>query len=180
MDAVANVVTSTFLYSNNMRRDTTLTLLLVSDPERALRVRLEGTGLRYLNPDERSTAALLKNAIQRFWGNRAAAEREGETPVETAETSPGIWVARSRALEDLSAFAREPGTLWLHERGTPFPEVVGGSTARAILSDPYEFTPPEQELLEGIGLPKVSLGPLALHTAQCVTIIHNRLDRQSF
>ncbi len=176
MDAIANSVTAAFLYSNHMRRDTDLTLLLVSDPTRPLRVRLDGGGLRSLNPDERSTAALLKNAIQRYWGARAAAEREGETPASEIETSPGIFVSSVDPLHELEQFAQTPGAFWLVEDGGPFPSVAEDGIARVILSDPYDLTPEETSILTSAGTPRVSLGPLPLHSAHCITIVHNRLD----
>ena len=178
MDAIANSVTAAFLYSNHMRRDTRLSLLMVSDPNRPIRVSMDGSSLRNLNPDERSTAALVKNAIQRYWGARAAAEREGETPAAEIETSPGILVSSVDPVKELLSFAQTPGALWLTEEGGPFPTGATGEAVRVVLSDPYDLTPEEAAVLSGAGIQRVSLGPLPLHSAQCITIVHNMLDRQ--
>ncbi len=178
MDAVANVVTAAFLYSNGMRRDTELLLLFVSDPQRTLRVRLDSTRLRNLNPDERSTAALVKNAIQRYWGVVAHNELEGIPLDPETETSPGIFVAREEAPRLLTEYASRPGTVWFTEGGGEFPPGLSRGPLRAILSDPYEFSEEERTLLEAAGPRRISLGPLPLHTAQCLAIVHNRLDTE--
>ncbi|MCI4354125.1 MAG: tRNA (pseudouridine(54)-N(1))-methyltransferase TrmY, partial [Thermoplasmata archaeon] len=66
MDELARSVSTGFLLSNDLRRDTEMTIVLSSDrPPGPRRLRLIGERLRHLNPDERSTAALLKNALVR-------------------------------------------------------------------------------------------------------------------
>jgi hypothetical protein len=45
-----------------------------------------------------------------------------------------------------------------------------------FLSDHQEFSPSDEETLAD--LPRVSLGERALHTSQCITIVHYLLDRQ--
>ena len=83
MDEIARAVSTAFTLSNDLRRDVEVTVLFVAEPPpRARRIDLVGARLRYLNPDERSTAALLKNALGR------SANHPGEF-----ESSPGLSVA---------------------------------------------------------------------------------------
>lgn len=83
MDEVARAVSTAFTLSNDLRRDTELTVLFVADPPpKARRIVLTGARLRFLNPDERSTAALLKNALV----------RSVDFP-RPFESSPGLTVA---------------------------------------------------------------------------------------
>jgi tRNA (pseudouridine54-N1)-methyltransferase len=175
MDAVANCITSAFLISNGMRRDTEVILLLLSDPTRVLRVRLDSLRLKYLNPDERSTAALLKNAINRYWGSP---ERR-DTPMEPSrelETTPGIFVRGGDLVRDLTEFAGGHDAIWLTESGGDFGPNPGPEGISAILSDPYEPSEEEKALLRSLSLRQVSLGPVSLHTSHCITIVHHRLD----
>jgi tRNA (pseudouridine54-N1)-methyltransferase len=169
MDEVAAVVTATFLVSNGIRRDTELTLLISSDPSRARVLRLTGSRLRFLNPDERSTAALLKNALVRSWTR----------PQEMMETTPGIVVGPSRPLEDLREFLSAPGAWWVTEEGGPFAEAVAAIPAgdlRVALSDPYDPIEAEREVLRGSGARQVSLGPISLRSSHCIVLLHNRFD----
>lgn len=168
MDEVARATSTAFTVSNGLRRDTELTILFVAEPvPRARRIRLLGSGLRYLNPDERSTAALLKNALVR-----------SSTLDRDLEASPGLVVGPIDPLASLSEFAREPGTLWLTESGPPYSAAapLAPSGVGAVLSDPDDPTAEEQEVLKREGALAVSLGPVSLRTSQCIDVLHNRWD----
>lgn len=167
MDEVARVASTAFTLSNDLRRDTELTILFeASPPPAARRIRLEGSRLRHLNPDERSTAALLKNALVR------------SIPLERdVESSPGLVVGPVDPTEAITTFARLPGAFWLTEDGEPLGERSdpdGGFSA--ILSDPTD--PPEEErrTLEATGIPRISLGPVSMRSSQCVDALHHAFD----
>lgn len=167
MDEVARVVSTAFTLSNDLRRDTEVTVLFAAEPPPAARkVDLVGARLRYLNPDERSTAALLKNALVRA----ATTDRE-------FESSPGLKVGPVDPLGYLAEFLRSPGALWLSENGVPLDRWAGsGADVAAVLSDPYDPTPPELEVLSASGVPRVSVGPRVLRSSQVIDVFHRELD----
>lgn len=167
MDEIARATSTAFTLSNDLRRDTELTILFLAEPPpKTRRIRLLGSGLRYLNPDERSTAALLKNALVRS----STLERD-------IEASPGLVVGPADARSVISGFLQESGTIWLTEHGhsyappPSFPDSVG-----AVLSDPDDPTAEELAWLQDSGVPAVSLGPVSLRSSQCIDLIHNRWD----
>jgi len=167
MDEVARAVSTAFTLSNDLRRDTEVTLLFVADPPpKARRIDLVGARLRYLNPDERSTAALLKNALV----------RSADFP-RPFESSPGLTVAPTEPTADLRAFLTYPNAVWLSEDGRPIEEwsSPGGQVA-AVVSDPYDPTPEERDLLLASGVPRLSVGPRSLRTSQVVDLVHHELD----
>jgi tRNA (pseudouridine54-N1)-methyltransferase len=170
MDEVARAVSTAFTVSNGLRRDTELTILFEAEPPpRTRRIRLSGAGLRYLNPDERSTAALLKNALVR-----------SSTLGRDLEASPGLIVGPADPSVVLREFAGEPGTVWLTESGGPYPATPPSSSGfGAVLSDPDDPTREEQDLLRGLDIPRVSLGPISLRASQCIDVLHNRWDTWS-
>jgi tRNA (pseudouridine54-N1)-methyltransferase len=170
MDEVARVASTAFTLSNDLRRDTSLTILFEAEaPPRARRIRMDGRRLKFLNPDERSTAALLKNALVRS----AGLDRE-------VEASPGLQVGPVDPAAELTAFVAVPGTIWLTESGSPIgpADVVAGSF-RAVLSDPSN--PPEAEvaLLASSPAGPRSLGPRSLRSSQCVDVLHHLADREA-
>jgi tRNA (pseudouridine54-N1)-methyltransferase len=167
MDEVARSVSNAFTLSNDLRRDTEMTVLFVAEPPpRARRIRLVGSRLRFLNPDERSTAALLKNALVRS----IPAERE-------TESSPGLFVGPVDPEAELRAYAQFPGAFWLTESGAPLRECeLPGPDYAAVLSDPYDPSPAEVSLLDSLGLPKLSMGPRSMRSSQCIDVLHNELD----
>ncbi|MCI4321886.1 MAG: hypothetical protein L3K18_07120 [Thermoplasmata archaeon] len=167
MDEVARVVSTAFTLSNDLRRDTELTILFSAEPPpRARRMRLDGRRLKFLSPDERSTAALLKNSLVRSAG----------VPRDV-EASPGLLVGPADPIEELRAFASVPGTLWLTESGSPVTlEDVAGGSFRAVLSDPIDPTEPEVDCLTASGARARSLGPRSLRSSQCVDVLHHAAD----
>jgi tRNA (pseudouridine54-N1)-methyltransferase len=167
MDEVARAVSTAFTLSNDLRRDTELTVLFVADPPpKARRIDLSGARLRFLNPDERSTAALLKNALV----------RAVEFP-RPFESSPGLVVAASDPPADLRTFLEHPNPVWLCEDGEPIERWASpeGHLA-AVVSDPYDPTPEEEALLRAAGVPRVTVGPRSLRTSQVVDLVHHELD----
>jgi tRNA (pseudouridine54-N1)-methyltransferase len=167
MDEVARVTSTAFTISNGLRRDTELTILFVAEPPpRARRILLLGAGLRYLNPDERSTAALIKNALVRS----STLERD-------LEASPGLVVGPTDPLVALAEFVREPESLWLSETGAAYsPPAPSTASVGVVLSDPDDPTEEEQKVLQREQVPPVSLGPVSMRASQCIDVLHNRWD----
>jgi tRNA (pseudouridine54-N1)-methyltransferase len=168
MDEVARAVSTAFTLSNDLRRDTEVTVLFVAEPPPASRrIVVVGERVRYLNPDERSTAALLKNALVRSHGF--------PRPIES---SPGLVVGPVEPRAALEEFARRPGTIWLDEGGTPITAAdLQPTEFGAVLSDPYDPTEDELATLRASGAPCRSVGPRTLRTSQVVDAVHNELDR---
>ena len=169
MDEIARAVSTGFLLSNDLRRDTEITIVFTSDrPPGPRRILLLGERLRHLNPDERSTAALLKNALVR-----------GIPAEHDVESSPGLLVGPIDPVGEITRFTALPGAFWLDEAGAPLDTSAGadGSFA-AVLGDPYGPSDEEQALLERLGLPRYSLGPRSLRVSQCIDVLHNHFDRR--
>lgn len=169
MDEVARAVSTAFTVSNDLRRDTEFSILFVAEPPPAARrIDIVGARVRYLNPDERSTAALLKNALVRSVG----------FPSEF-ESSPGLRVSAVDPAAALLAFLGSPGAVWLTESGEPIGgwTPLGGEIA-AVLSDPFDPTPEERARLMESGVPRLSVGPRSLRTSQVVDLVHAELDRR--
>jgi tRNA (pseudouridine54-N1)-methyltransferase len=167
MDEVARAVSTAFTTSNDLRRDTEMLILFAAEPPPAARkIELVGARLRYLNPDERSTAALLKNALV----------RSNLHPGEL-ESSPGLRVSAADPAAELRRFVALPGTVWLTEGGRPIAEYSGRvDEFGAVVSDPYEPTEAENDLLRSAGVPPLSVGPRSLRTSQVIDLVHNALD----
>jgi tRNA (pseudouridine54-N1)-methyltransferase len=167
MDEVARAVSTAFTLSNDLRREMEVTVLFVADPPPAARrIDLVGSRIRYLNPDERSTAALLKNALVRSLGS--------PRPIES---SPGLTVGPVDPPGALAEFLARPGTVWLTEGGDSLrTRSVGPGDFGAVVSDPYDPTETEVALLERSGVPRVSVGPRSLRTSQVLDVLLNELD----
>jgi tRNA (pseudouridine54-N1)-methyltransferase len=167
MDEIARAVSTAFTTSNDLRRDTEVTVLFVAEPPPAARkIEMVGARLRHLNPDERSTAALLKNALVRSIAFP-----------EPFESSPGLRVSACDPSQDLADFLSRPGTAWLTEGGTPLAGAsIDPTEFGAVISDPYDPGDAEVAQLRSSGVPRYSVGPRSLRTSQVVDLVHNALD----
>jgi len=167
MDEVARAVSTAFTLSNDLRRDTEVSVAFVAEPPPATRrIDLSGARLRYLNPDERSTAALLKNALT----------RAAEFPA-AFESSPGLRVGPADPVSLLREFLALPGAVWLTEEGQPLSSWTPASDdMAAVVSDPYDPSAEERRLLEESGVPRLSVGPRSLRTSQVIDAVHRELD----
>jgi len=167
MDEVARAVSTAFTLSNDLRRDTEVSVAFVAEPPPAARrIDMSGARLRYMNPDERSTAALLKNALVR-----------AATFPTAFESSPGLRVGPADPEALLRDFLALPGAIWLTEGGMPISTWSAGSgDVAAVVSDPYDPTPGERLLLEQSGVPRISVGPRSLRTSQVIDAVHRELD----
>ena len=171
VDEVARAVSTAFTLSNDLRTDTEVTILFVQPGlPGPRRIRLTGARLRFLNPDERSTGALLKNALVRVVGTGAE-----------VESSPGLVVGPCDPLPELRAFLALPGACWLTEEGTPIDGWrPSGPEVAAVLSDPFDPDEAERGVLTESGVPRIRLGPRSMRTSQCIDVFHNHLDRVGF
>jgi tRNA (pseudouridine54-N1)-methyltransferase len=169
MDEVARCVSTAFTVSNGCRTDTELTILFVAEPPpKSRRIRVDGARLRFLNPDERSTAALLKNALLR-----------SIIEDHDVETSPGMVVGPVDPVVALQEFLGQPGAFWLTEDGTPLrdhrdPSGEGGFAA--VVSDPTDPTEEERTRLAASGIARVSVGPRSLRSSQVIDVVQNEFD----
>jgi tRNA (pseudouridine54-N1)-methyltransferase len=171
VDVLCRCVTAALLLSHGIREDARIWLVLGD----SLSVRFEGSAVRRLNPDERSTAALVRTAL---------AEREEAIGHIDAESSPGVFVSRrglEAVLDETAERVSGKHTLvTLHENGTPITAVNVPTDPVFVLSDHREFTEREAELLAERSDERVRLGPERLHANHAITVAHNYLDTAGF
>jgi tRNA (pseudouridine54-N1)-methyltransferase len=130
---------------------------------------VDGASVRNLNPDERSTAARVRDALA------ARNEAIGHQP---ATPSPGVELRRMGLDATLD---RLDGTLVeLHEEGVPLPEQSPPADPLFVLSDHRDFTDSEADLLADRADARVRVGPERLHADHAITVAHNWLDTDGY
>ncbi|WP_435067479.1 tRNA (pseudouridine(54)-N(1))-methyltransferase TrmY [Haloplanus sp. C73] len=165
LDVLCRCVNSAFFLSHALREAVRVHLVL----DDTFTVTFVGADLRRLNPDERSTAALIRNALDR---------REDAIGHQPVESSPGVSLRRRGFEATLDAL---DGTLvQLHEDGTPVVDVAPPTDPVFVLSDHHDFTDSEATLLADRADRRVRLGPKALHADHAITVAHNYLDTDGF
>ena len=168
LDILCRSVTAAFVISHGIRKDVCVYLVLLGG-DVPKTIRLQGETLRHLNPDERTTAALLKKALA------------VPATQEWAMSTSGIFVRTgglAQVLEDLKA-AR---LIYLREDGADIRDLVPGALAgdaAFILGDHTGMTPEEEEMISEAGAEVVSLGPTSLHADHCIVLINWFLDTKA-
>ena len=167
LDALCRCVTSALLLSHDIREDGQVSLVLADE----FTLQFDGSELQGLNPDERSTAALVRTALDQ------REEAIGHIPVET---SPGVSLVRKGFEATLADVSSDGTVVQLHSEGTPAVETEPPSNPVFVLSDHHAFTDEETTLLADTADERVSLGPRRLHGNQAITVAHNWLDTDGF
>jgi tRNA (pseudouridine54-N1)-methyltransferase len=167
LDVLCRCVNSAFFLSHDIREEVRVHLVL--DDE--VTIRFEGSQLRRLNPDERSTAALIRGALE---------EKDEAIGHMEAESSPGVHLSKRGFEPVLEEAARDGTVVQLHEAGDPVVEVEPPADPVFVLSDHHDFESEEEALLDSAADQRVRLGPELLHGDHAITVAHNYLDTDGF
>ncbi|WP_313694384.1 tRNA (pseudouridine(54)-N(1))-methyltransferase TrmY [Halorarum halobium] len=165
LDLLARCVNAGLFVSHGIREDARVHLVLGDE----FTVRFDGADARGIHPDERSTAARVREALE---------NREDAIGHMPAEVSPGVELYRMGLAETLDSLE---GTLvQLHEDGDPAAEREPPTDPVFVLSDHSDFTDDEAALLDERGAERLRLGPAAVHADHAIAVAHNWLDTAGF
>lgn len=167
LDLLSRCVTAALLLSHDIREDVTVHLILGDE----VTIRFEGSSLRGLHPDERSTAALIRTALEQ------REEAIGHIPVET---SPGVFLQRFGIEETIEQLAGEGTVCQLREDGKPITTVDPPANPIFVLSDHQDFREFETELLAEHREYQLSLGPTVLHADHAITVANHWMDTDGY
>ena len=165
LDVLCRCVNSALFLSHGIRETTRVHLVLQDE----LTVSFDGATVRQLHPDERSTAATIRKALE---------ARDGAIGHQPATPAPGVELYRMGLAETLD---RVGGTVVeLHEVGDPVGEREPIADPTFVLSDHRDFTEEEAALLADRSEARVRLGPERLHADHAITVAHNWLDTDGY
>ena len=167
LDILVRCVNSSMFLSHGIRRDCECYLLLGGGDDSPKTVVFRGDSVRYLNPDERSTASLIRNALMK--------PVEGD---EEVKSSPGVSVARWSFQQVLEKLAPMGSYIYLREDGTDCREYEFPENPIFILGDDRDPTEEEEEIMRAYAPDKIRLGPLSLHANHCIVVVQNEMDRR--
>jgi tRNA (pseudouridine54-N1)-methyltransferase len=169
LDILCRSVTAAFVISHGIRKDVCVYLVLLGG-EIPKTIQLRGETLRHLNPDERTTAALLKKALAM------------QATQEWAMSTSGIFV-RTGGLAQVLGDLKAARLIYLREDGLDIRSLGAGALAgdaAFILGDHTGMTPEEETMISGAGAEVISLGPTSLHADHCIVLINWFLDTNVF
>jgi tRNA (pseudouridine54-N1)-methyltransferase len=162
MDIIARCINASLFLSHDLRRNVDTYAVLLGDPNPPITVRFNGENVRYLSPDERSAAALIKKALEK-----------GAPGMGEEETTPGVYISKRSFAEVIEGL---DNIVYLHEDGEGIGKIELKGDEAYVLSDHQNLTPEEEAVLEKKGARKVSLGKKLYHADHCIVIVNHELD----
>ncbi|MBX8631392.1 MAG: tRNA (pseudouridine(54)-N(1))-methyltransferase TrmY [Thermoplasmata archaeon] len=162
VDVAARCVGAALLVSNGIRKDASVTFIFEGRAERALSVSVFGQTVRYLNPDERTTAALIKNALQKA------------RKTESGFSSPGIYFRRDRTRSILEGVSENTKRYYLKEDGQRIGAIRQPATF--FLGDNKDLDESEEMMMDDLGSERVSISGRSIHSDQCIVISNWIMD----
>ena len=168
LDILVRCVNSAFFLSHDLRKDVEIYLVLEGGEAAPKTVVFKGSELRYLTPDERSTASLIRNALLK--------------PVKQGEevrSSPGVYVTKMSFYDVLDLLAQKGEFVYLKEDGIDCRDYTFPENPIFVLGDNRDLTEEEEAALVSHSPDKICIGPHSLHADHCMIIVHNEADRKS-
>ena len=167
LDILVRCVNSAFFLSHDLRKDSEIYLVLEGGTDAPKTVRFYGPDMKYLNPDERSTASLIRNALLK--------KLDGKNEIRS---SPGVYIS-SRSFEDvMKDLSDKCRLIYLREDGEDVREYEFPEEPCYILGDDRDPTKEEERIMSEYPYDKINLGPVSYHANHCMTIVLNEMDRR--
>ena len=171
LEIVCHCIANALFYSLQLRAGVRVHIALDGPAAPPKIVRIESDELGSLDGfDERALAAVLI---------RALTDGRGLDLDEEVQSKPGVFVAK-RSFESLVRQQSESGDVYLlQKRGTDVREVTFAERSTFVFSDHLSMPKKADKFLLRLGARLLSVGPKMLFASQCITLVHNELDRQS-
>jgi len=167
LDVLVRCVNSVFFLSHSLRQEAELYIVLMGGNDAPKTVRFYGAELRYLNPDERSTSSLIRNALMK--------------KVKDIElrSSPGIYVSRMSFKDVIDKVSEVSEIAYLKEDGQDIRNTEFNGDVTFVLGDDKDLTEEEEAIVMTHSPKKVCLGPKSLHADHCIILVNNETDRRT-
>ena len=169
LEIVAHCIANAVFFSLNLRSSVRIHIVLdgPSDPPKI--VRIESDCLGSLDGfDEQALTGILREALHTGQGLLLNQERKSR---------PGVFVAK-RSFESLVRQQAAIGEIFvLHKRAKDIREIAFSNTTTFVFSDHLSMPKKADKFLLRLGAESISVGPKMLFASQCITLVHNELDR---
>ncbi len=168
LDVLLRAIRAALLVSHGLRRNVQIYLVLRGGAGEPRLLRIDGRTAKFLRPDERSLATLVKKTL-------SAAPAPSQS---FAEVRPGLELRLGDVPDILAEIGATPCFV-LHEAGADVRTfALTSDDAWFFIGDHLGFDAPTLALLEQHGCQRISVGPVSLHSDDVVALVSNELDRR--
>ncbi len=166
MDILCRCVAQALFISHGIREDVEVYLLLLGEPDPPKAIRIVSSEVKYMAPDERNIAGLLRKALT------------VEVKNEWTRSTPGIYIARKNLDELLDELSNKYRIIYLREDGEDIRNAVKElDNPLFVLGDHIGLTEELERVVLSHAAKIISVSPLSLQADQCIVIVHYELDR---
>jgi tRNA (pseudouridine54-N1)-methyltransferase len=168
MEVVCGCITNALWISSELRRDTLFHIILEGPPRPPVMITIDGSTLKEMDFFETAIAQTLKKVLN--------------NPVTTTPTQvhPGITIHKASIESLIREYCKTHPVYFLSDEGTDCQTVEFSKPSVFVLGDYIGLPKQSKSLFERLGLVPISIGPVMIFASQCITLIHNQLDRQQF
>jgi tRNA (pseudouridine54-N1)-methyltransferase len=166
LDVLLRSLRAALLVSHGLRRDTIAYLVLLGGPRAPRTVRIDGAAIRFVRPDERCLASMVKKALER------------DTPGGAfVDVRAGLAVADA-GLDAVLADAGVTTAYVLEEGAADVRDVAIDARAPLFfVGDHLGFDHATRTRIASMGAIPIAVSPLSLHADDAITLVSNELDR---
>ena len=161
MDLVCRCLSNALGVSHHLRNDTKCYIILEGKPEPPKALLVDGTTLQRWKDDESSIGQLIKDALR------------GSCP-------PGVSIEKKSFEAVVREQAATSQLFYLHDKGEDIRAATVQEDVTFVLGDLFGIPTKTEKLLKRLEAKRVSLGPVMLFASQCITLVHNELDRRIY
>lgn len=168
-EVVAHSLMNALFYSKHLREDVVFHVALegASDPPKL--ITFKSSALGWLGGFHE---AAMVAALEKVLAGSVDLGRE-----EVRAVDAGATVSRQSFEKLVRRLSGEGPVYILDRKGRDIRETPPDRDATFLLTDHIPMQPNTRHLLKRLGVKPVSLGPRVLFASQCVTLLHNELDR---
>ena len=176
VEYLADILRAGLFVSQGHRSDTVVSLVLEKSRDYSRILRFSGKDLGSLpGLHEPQLLAVIAEALAAGAGLAKNARVTGPRGVEVLAVSFEHYVKEKCAQAQSDAI----DSYLLDPAGEDIRQVAISPEAIILLTDHTPMPKKTRHALAKLGVRKLSVGPVALHAAQCITLVHNELDRRS-
>jgi len=161
MDIMCRCLTSSLLLSHGIREDVEVILSLNGSPDAPKCIRVVGSEVKFLSPDERSTSILIRKALSAY-----------KVGMEV-ESTPGIYVSDESFA---SLVEKNKDRLVVLDEEGEYMDEIDMVDPCFVVGDHLGFSEEEETILNKSNV-RLKLSPKILHASQCIVLSLNIIDR---
>ncbi|ADB58497.1 tRNA (pseudouridine(54)-N(1))-methyltransferase TrmY [Archaeoglobus profundus] len=166
MDIICRCIAQALFISHGIRRDVEVYVLLLGEPDPPKALKIVGSEVRYMAPDERNIGGIIRKALSL------------KVDYSWKRSTPGVYIARKNLIDLLEELSKKYNVVYLREDGVDIRDVACRlENPLFVLGDHIGLREEDEKTVMKYAKIVVSVSKLSLQADQCIVIVHYELDR---